>query len=267
MAVSLGIDGDISVSSGTQLEHLFDTGGVGGYQFTLTTDAPAFGGTAFAATPPVSASQFVGIPSWSVSFQGRFPKAAPQTGYEGNVTHSTITPLHLKGWSLNMGYAVVNTTEMAASAPAWNTFAAGLLTWGGTFDAGVSDTTDVVLPSAIAAAAATLKLTEEGATDNEFTGNIIANQSALSVNVESSDTNRIPYNFAGSGDLTVVGSSNVLPAGAVARADAGTVVFTVGGSKTHTGSCFLSQLSITCNLGQPIAVSGQLQGTGALTLA
>lgn len=269
MAQIAGVNGGISVAAGTQLKHLLNDsgGGIGPYQFTINTTSPEFDNTEFASSL-VTSSRAGGIPDWSVSVSGRFPHEAGQTGYEGLVTWGSGYALHVRAWTLTMNFATLETTAMASTAPTWKAWIPGLMTWNGTFDAGLDSSTAPTLPAAAAAGtSATFKLTEETTNDNTLAGAILPTAVSPSVVVNSSDPSRVQYTYAGDGALTVAGDSPILPTGTVALPDTTEIVCTAASGRTYTGDAFLSSLSINVPINGLIDVTATLQGTGALTPA
>ena len=269
MAQIAGIEGGISVAAGTQLKHLLnDAGkGIGPYQFTINTTSPEFDNTEFGGSL-VTASRAGGIPDWSVSVSGRFPHAAGQTGYEGLVTWASGYAQHVRAWTMTMNFSTLETTAMASTAPTWKAWIPGLMTWGGTFDAGLDDTNAPTLPaSAAAGTSATFKLTDESTNDNTLAGAIIPTQVSPSVVVNGSEPSRVQYSYAGDGALTVAGDTPILPTGTVATPDITEIVCTAASGRTYTGDAFLSSLSINVPLSGLIDVTATLRGTGALTTA
>lgn len=269
MAQVVGISGSIASASGTQVEHLLDTG-IGTYSASFVNNAPQFDNTEFSSSGVTAKSVAVGIYDWTLQVRGRFPKGGGQTGHEGFLAYdsSGAYALHQRAWTLNLNYDEVRTTAGAASPPSSHTYVAGAYGWSGSFQGGIDDTTVLSLASAaVTGEASTIKLTEEGATDNQFTGAIHRVGLSTEHLIQSSNPQSYTYNFAGTGPLTVVGSSNVLPSGAVPTADASAVTFTIASGQTLAGSVFLSQLSITWALDQLIDVQATLRGSGALTPA
>ena len=237
--------------------------------------------TAF-ASGLASMSYTPGLRSWDATVQARFPRSTPKIGNTGLVTLSSGYALWVQSWTLTINAAVRDITQFASSGPTWRTFRPGIIDWSASFEALVDRSTGVGNPAAAAAAAVTgtFKLTEEGATDNSLSGSGFVTQVGSTVTV--GDVNKARFNFRGTGNLsnTYATGMGLLSSGSSPYAivtptwDTNgddtpdvSVVMTAASGRTYTGNAFWRSITLTCEMGSPIDVSVQLQGSGALTVA
>lgn len=261
-------------SSGDDINHLLANTKQGNSS-RLRVQADEFDSTGFAASLN-SFSYAQGLRSWSLECNFRFGTTA-QTGYEGLVTFGSGYVLYTRDWSMELAAQVIPDVESySASGVAWKEFRPGLVSARGTYLARPDSATAVSLPTAAgaAAAAAVFKMTEEGATDNSLDCSIRTQE--LDVSGEIGRANEALYGYTVNGDVTVVGSTNFLPAGAIAipdwdaNADGAadvSLVWQTAASRTFTGMGFWSRLSVRVPVNGLIEVGATFQGTGAITPA
>lgn len=248
---------------------------VGPYTFTLDASAPAIDMTG-GNTSAISSHSFrSSLGEWSGSIRGRFKSGGPLLGNAGLVTFSSGTVYRVSSYTLTMEVPAHEITGQASSAVLWKEFRPGLIRWSGSWTGLLeSGTAAPVNPTAASAsaAAATFKLSEEGGTDNEFTGSIITTRRSNTVTL--GELNAVTYDFQGSGDLTIVGSTNILAAGALGTPDwdmdadgAGDVIVTFqnASGNEYAGAAFWRRISISVGVGELIDITTDVQGTGALT--
>jgi hypothetical protein len=271
-----GIDGVVTSwgSSGDDCYHLIATGTTP-RTITINTTADLMNITGQGDT---SRKHRTGLRSWTGSISALFPKTSRKIGAEGIVTYASGYVQHVDGWTLNLSWPALDITELG-SAPTWRSFRPGKIgTFTGSYTGRVDSATALALPTpwTSSSAAATFKLTEEGATDNQVTCNIIVTGVDYSVPVGEDGLQTYTVNFAIDGDLTIVGSSNFLPSGTVgtpawdANGD-GTpdreIVVTLATGRTFTSNAFISGLTVNVPAGDLITVEATVQGAGAVTVA
>jgi hypothetical protein len=211
-----------------------------------------------------------GLGTASGTITAMFPKASSKIGANGLVSWSGDnydTDGRISAWTLNLSAASKPATPLRAGGVLWDEAVPGLVSWSGTFEA-MLDTADAPgLPTlaGVTPQNITLKLTEEGATDNQFTGPALLTQVSPSVTVGELAT--ASYAFASAGDLTLAGTANVLPAGVLGIPDTGSLVLRAATDRTWSGDAFWTSIGITCTPGELIRVEVGWQGTGAWTEA
>jgi hypothetical protein len=262
-------------SSGDDCFHLLGTG-FQPYSAKLTVAKDAVEITPFVSGGVKARTNRAGLGSWSVDIEGRFPRTSPKLGNQGLITFAGGYVLFLQDFELNLDWGALEITQKNGTGVLWKAFRPGILQWGGTYEVQGDSATNFALPELAAGApsAATIKLTEEGGTDNNFTGSIQIE--SLGVDVAINQVNRGSYAYTGSGDLTVVGSSNILPSGVVEIPDWDSdsdgvpdrsLVFQAASGRTFTGPAFIRSIRVTVPTADYINVSVTAQGAGSLTLA
>lgn len=235
-----------------------------------------FDTTAYAAS--LAAATFSqGTKSWDLSFPAFFPASGRKAGSDGgNVTFASGYTTYVRSWNMTLEADVIEGTSYSGAAVTWKHFEPGIIRASGSYEciADKSAAVVAVTPTGTAAASATFKLTEEGGTDNELTCSI--QTTAREVVGEIGQHVIVRYDYQVSGAVTVVGSTNFLPAGAIAIPDwdvnaDGTSdvqgVFQIASGRTFTGNVFWRRIGLTVPISGPIELAVDLQGTDALTLA
>lgn len=220
-----------------------------------------------------------GMRSWTGTIESWFPRTSRKIGAEGLVTFASGYVVNCNEWTLRADFGALDITRFGQSDLTWREFRPRKIgTFTGTFAGYVDSGTALVMPIAYSAssAAATLKLTEEGATDNQFTANIVAQQLDLNADMNGDALQTYSYQFTVDGGLTSVGAANIVPAGAVDTPDWDnngdgtgdrTLVVTLSSGRTLTGAAFLRGWSVRCAFSEMIQVTYEVQGTGVLTPA
>lgn len=118
-------------------------------------------------------------------------------GTDGLVTFASGYATKITQWEVTAEAAILDATGMG---DAWDIKLGGRKTWSGTITAKWDSTiqTDASLGSA--AAAVTLRFSNEG-TDGEITGSIII--SNINYSVSQDDANNVSFSFAGTGAMAV----------------------------------------------------------------
>jgi hypothetical protein len=151
--------------------------------------------------------------------------------------------------------------------------------WSGTYTCKADDATAPSMPSTGAAAAATFKMVEDGATDPNFTGDITTPR--LVQRVRLGDFSELTYNFSGSGNLTQA-AGTTLPgltaaSGAITKptwnitaTDSkfdNTCVLTVATGRTYTFPAFWNRLNLSWKTDDVVRVTGTLRVADVPTVA
>lgn len=269
---SVGYQFDITAlgATGDDVKHLFDNTKVEG-SATLTINGAAL--EAGADSGGASLTLVGGLYDWTVVYDWLHP-ATPQIGHEMNITHASGYATHPRSFNINMNAAEYDITSGDGVGIVARSYLPGLWTHTGSYTCLIDGTTALTLPTAPGAAstAATFKMTEEGATDNEMTASLIVQQ--LGASLSRPNPNEVVYGFTVNGNITMVGATNFLPAGALGIPDwdnnsDGTADVTLTGqfasSRTFSGTCFGRSHIINVTTGEVIRGQTTLRGIGALT--
>lgn len=265
-----------SVTNGTDLDQVLETA-VKTREITYTIDGENVETTGDGET---AATFIAGLTGWGFNFSGLYPKSAPRFGNTGLVTFAAGYVQYVESWFIDFDFGEIEITSQATGGTTWREFRpAGYPTVTGGYTARAANATALSLPTGVgtAASAATFKITED-TTDPAFTGSIMTKQVGTTF---GNGKNLVlgTYSFTFSGAVTAVAGTTLpalLPAGTVDAADWGdgttgpatvAIVTQSFTSRTYTGYGFLSKLRVECNVGQPVAVTGTVKGSGALTLA
>ena len=262
-------------ASGDDCYHLLNTG-FQPYSAKLTVTKDPVEITPMVSGGVKARQTRAGLASWTVDIQGRFPRSSPKLGNQGLITFAGGYVLFLQDFELNLDWGALEITSKNGTGVLWKAYRPGLLQWGGTYEALGDSGTNFSLPEVATGSpsSVTIKLTEEGATDNQFTGSMQIE--SLGVDIAINQVNKGSYAYTGSGDLTVVGSSNILPAGVLSTpawdSDSDGVpdrslVFQAASGRTFTGPAFIKSVKVTVPTADFINVTLTAQGAGALTVA
>lgn len=273
--------GDITSwdGSGTLENHIIATG-CAPYQYTLTQTTGASDATAFSASGVIATSMSPGLRSWSGSFSGRYRKAAALTGTTAAVAAFTGSDTNaypaarVYGYTLSLTAPAYDVTELSTSGVTDAAYTPGLWSWSVTMQAFLDD--GAALPNTDAAdawtttpSALSLKLSEEGGTDNTIGGVGIITTYEYGHAIGNVATVNIV--FTGKGNMTGAGTTNIVPSGALVRPVADTLLLRMSNGASDlesSGEAFLTGLTLSVpGPGAQIDVSGTFQGTGALTNA
>jgi hypothetical protein len=273
--------GDItSWGSAGSLEYHLINAGISPYTYTLTQTTGTADSTEFNSSGVVATSMTAGLRSWAGSLAGRYRLGASMSGTTAAVvtftgSNSNAYTANIYGYSLSMTAPAYDSTALSTSGVIDSEYTPGLWSWSLTMQAWLDDAaalpnTDDATSLVSTAAAIDLKLSEEGATDNTIQGGGIISGYEWGHTIGSLATANIT--FTGSGVLTGVGAStNIIPAGAIVRPTAETLLVRMSNGTSDlesTGSAFLTSLNLNvAGPGALVDVSGTFQGTGALTNA
>lgn len=266
-----------SVTNSTDLDQVLEVA-VKGRETTLTIDGDVEEITGDGET---SAVHLAGLSSWSMAFNGVYPKTAPRLGNTGLVTFAAGYAQYVDQWTMDFDFGENDITSFAATGPTWRAFMPnGYPVISGTYVARTVNDTALSVPSVAnsTGSAAAFKLTEDS-TDPAFTGSIITQQLGTSWGMK--EQMRANYSYRFSGACTSVAGTTLpalLPAGVVDASDWGdgstypgpttvALVWQSTTSRTWSGYGFLRSLRVECMAGQAVRVSGVIRGIGALTPA
>lgn len=278
MAAVTGINA--KVTSWANHTSLVTTGsgstGTEAFNSTLNIVADGHDVTTYAASGASAMSNITGLKSWSGTITQYINPAA--IGSEGLVTYAAGYVVNAKSWTLTINVNTHDVTDFNSSGVTWRDFITGLYGWGGSYAANVDGTTAVSLPGGTSSDAdAEFKIKDHvsGTADHVLQGNIITTQTGLSLPV--SGLAEVTYNYTGNGaleiegdgddttifaDLDDGGTPNVFSVPA-----AGELVLQAASSRTYTGNAMVSSIQLTVNVGDPIQIVTNFQGTSTLTIA
>ena len=271
MAAVASTTGLVTSWAGTANGLLVGSGSSGPSEFTLNMQAPEEDVTAFVSGGLNSMSYIPNLISWDGAIKCFLNPA--KIGSSGLLTFSgmptSTSVVNCKSWEVTLNSTPQDVTAFASGGVTTRSFIPTIYNWQGTAQCYLDGTTALVAPGA-AAASATLKVAEDGATDPGFTGNAFATQFGAPVKVGS--TTLVNYSLRGTGDLTAtVGSSTYatwwFAAAAIPLPVAGSLVLQAVTSRTYTGSAFWKSLKISCMVDGVVTLDIGFQGTGALVIA
>jgi hypothetical protein len=228
-----------------------------------------------------------GLRSWRATIDCLYPKAAPTIGVNGLVTWSdTLYSYGIRSWTLDITTPVYDISNFSQSDKTWKLFRpSAKVEASGTFEAMADSATAAGLPHAYSASfpTLTLKLTEDGATDPNFAMSAFANQLGIAAPIGASALTMYRYGFRSKSAITATSGSGgllaIFAAGAIGTPSWDTTNDGVpdvtlagkfdnsGGSRTFSGTCFWSGVSISCTVEGLITARVSLQGAGPLTVA
>lgn len=263
MAAVMGYTGLVTSWAGTANTRLISGGsGASPATFTLTPSADAFDSTVMAASL-LATSNLKGLRSWSAAIEAICP--VPKIGSGASITFSPGYVANCTTFDISFSADSGDSTIMGASATTagWKQNMPGLISWEGSYEVLVDDTTALAMPAG-SSEPATMTLTL--ATGLSFAGSVFTTGGAITVNPRQRSTAK--YAFKGSGNVTVTGTSLPFAAGSsIALPAVGSIVLQAYTSRTFTGDCFWNQIKMSCPVGNQITTSINAIGTGVLTPA
>jgi hypothetical protein len=223
----------------------------------------------------------------SAAFSGIWPRTTTPLGISSNVTYASGYVQYINAWSIDIAWPEIDITYFAGGATgptdpstSWRRWMpGGIGMWSGTYTCKADDATAPSMPSTGAAAAATFKMVEDGATDPNFTGDITTPR--LVQRVRLGDFSELTYNFSGSGNLTQA-AGTTLPgltaaSGAITKptwnitaTDSkpdNTCVLTVATGRTYTFPAFWNRLNLSWKTDDVVRVTGTLRVADVPTVA
>lgn len=226
--------------------------------------------------------RIVGLAAGTFDFTGFYPKSAPRLGNSGLVSYSSGGYAEVvTKWSISVDFGEHDITSQTGSVVYAKTFMpSGIFAWNGSY------TAHAVSGNAIGAqsvagdtiATGTFKITEDS-TDPALSGPIVV--TGVSQMIRKADLQVCDYTFQGAGALTETKGSTLpglrrTTTGAWGTPDWDTdadgapdvsVVLTTFTGRTITANAFLKSLTIECQMGQPVKVSGTCRYSGAVSRA
>lgn len=225
----------------------------------------------------------VGLAAGTFDFTGFYPKSAPRIGNSGFVSYSSGGYAEIvTKWSITVDFGEHDITAMTGAAVSAKVFMpSGIFSWSGSYTAHAVSGNAIVGPSSVNAAIATgtFKITEDGAADPALSGPVVV--TGVNQMIRKADLQACEYTFQGAGALTeTVGST--LPG--LRKTTTGTwgtpdwdtdadgvpdvsVVLTTFTGRTITAAAFLKSITIECQMGQPVKVSGTCRYSGTVSRA
>lgn len=276
-APTFGHQGSIVSWSGTQNTQLI--GVIPSHTANLTMDGGTGDRTGYAASLS-SRLHGPGLKSWGGSFTGRMISTSlPQIGaYAGNIAFggSDMYNSHIQSYSITIkaDEHQFNDYNASATTGGWASFAPGLLSLSGTYEALIDATAPLedMFTQATSLPTGTFTLTS----GNTIACSVIPTQ--LSAAVQIGQFNKVTYGFQSSGAMTVAtgDDKNIFDAGTLAApewdndsdgvADRTLTMAAVTGSRTYAGAAFWTSININHNPAAYTEVSVTFRGSGALTI-
>jgi len=265
-----------SVTASTDLKYLTDILKIS--EMTFNVDSDEFDVSELSGSG-AAAEYITGLRSATMDFAGLWPKSAPRIGNVGLVTISGYTNF-VTDYRIDVDFGEQEITAFAATAPTVKAYMpSGLFSWGGSFNAHAIDDDPITLThdAASSGTAATFILSNEATNDSKLSGNVLVTRMGHAI--RKADKQVLAYSFRGNGALTETAGDTYDPLRLAPGVSAGTatawgapsfsyaadtpsIVFNsyVGGeTRAYTATGFLKSVSIECNVGQPIRVSGQIR--------
>lgn len=271
-----------SISGTSDLEQLLLTA-LKVNEITINEDSEDFDVTELdASTDTFGMERIQGLSSGTFDFVGHYPKTNPRIGNGGLVTYASGYAEFVNAWTLRAEFGEIDITSFDGSTipTARSYMPNGVFDWSGTYSAVAVSGTAAGQPSAPSAApaSATFKIAEDG-TDPALVGTILTK--SVRQGIRKADKIGLEYAWVGSGKLQEVKGTSLpgLRVGATAYWDIPdwdedgdgvadvSVVINTSASRTITAKAFLRSLEISCEVGQPIRVSGTVRYCGSIARA
>lgn len=268
MAAVASTTGLVTSWTGTANSLLIGSGSSVQPEFTLNMNAPAEDVTAFLSGGVSYRKKLANIISWDATIKAYL--AVPRIGTTGLLTFTgmptSTTVVNAKSWEVNITNTPADTTAFASGGVTYRTFIPTINAWSASAVCYLDDTTSLVAPGA-AAATATFKLFEDGATDATLTGDGFATQFGAPVKV--GELTSVSYSIEGNGNLAATSGSTAwwLANATIALPVAGTLTLQSTTGKTYAGSAFYKSLKFACMVDGVITLDIGVQGSGTLTIA
>lgn len=222
-----------------------------------------------------------GLRDGTVDFSGIWPRTSPLGAMSALVTFGSGYVQYVNAFNIDITWPEIDITSFTGTASTgWRTWMpGGTGMWSGSWTCKADNATPPVMPSVGAAASATFKFYEDGATDPAITGSI--GTPKLTQKVKVGDYSELGYSFSGSGDLTQA-PGTALPGILYSTSTAvtkptwdlnsdgtpdNTCILTVATARTHTFPAFWTKLSLSWKPDDVVRVSGTLRVAGAITTA
>lgn len=244
---------------------------------SLSIDAGSNDTTAYGAAL-TSTSSITGLRGSTAQFTGRWEPANNSNSIAITYTNGYIA--NLRRLTMNISYAVQESTVSDGSGVVARAYLPGLYTVSGQYECFVDDTTAIVLPGSTSQGSATFKFIENASDDHTAAGTIRSTVANVDMTVGNIPVITYDYEFVSAvtfagetdGATTTYHSSPFKywidsAAGVLGTSATGTLVLTAATGRTYTASAFPSAISIDAVVGQPIAINVTAQISGNVTVA
>lgn len=230
--------------------------------YTLTMSGDEFDSTIMASSL-LATSKLKGFRSWTVAMESLRP--TPITGHEASITYSSGYVAGVQTYDISFTAQAFDSTSMGGSGTStrWKQFLPGIWSVAGSYTALVDDTTSI---TEVGNASDPSTITLTVSTGLSFAVSAFTTGGTVSVNPQGLAT--VQYNFVGSGNVTVTGSTLPFASGSsIAIPVASSLVLTAASGKTYTGSAFPTSVRMQAPVSGQVTTSVMAQGSGALTIA
>lgn len=219
-----------------------------------------------------------GLRDGTVDFSGIWPRTSPSSAMSALVTFGSGYVQYVNAFNIDITWPEIDITSFTGTASTgYRTYMpGGTGMWSGSWTCKADNATALTMPSVGAAAAATFKFYEDGATDPSLSGNI--GTPKMTQKVKVGDYSEVTYSFSGSGDLTQAAGSTLpgltAASGAITKptwdinsdgTPDNTAVLTVATGRTYTFPAFWTKLSLSWKPDDVVRVTGTLRVAGAIT--
>jgi len=204
------------------------------------------------------AQGFNGLREWSGTIRGM--NATPVPGHVGLVAVTNGYAVNCYSWMLSLRGKELDVTAFQPSGD-WKAYSPGIVDWGGEYAAWVDSATAIVMPNLYGTPVIPTFTLISG---NTLSGNAHITNVRIGVQVE--DRQLVTFSYQGTGNLTSVGSTNVIPADTtLAPFGASQLEMQVATSRTLIGDAFPTSVMVRCVTGQRTETEIGFRGTGVLT--
>lgn len=229
-----------------------------------------------------TAAHLPALGQWTATIRAR-GFATPRLSNVGLVSFSSGGyALHCRSFELVIETVAVHdiTAFNGASPPQWRSFRPDIVRWSGSFVCAADSATAAVAPhlatatgTATSLPTITLKYGEDTA-DDQLSGTVLIRQLGGSQRVGS--LTEYTYSFVGTGALTPAGTNSIFGSSAFgvppwsemgATTNTLLTVEQLAGGPRWSGDAFYRRIRLACEVGSPVELDIDVQGTGAWTPA
>jgi len=221
-----------------------------------------------------------GLRDGTVDFSGIWPRTSPSSAMSALVTFGSGYVQYVNAFNIDITWPEIDITSFTGTASTgyrtWMPGGTGM--WSGSWTCKADNATALTMPSVGAAAAATFKFYEDGATDPSLSGSI--GTPKMTQKVKVGDYSEVTYSYSGSGDLTQAAGTSLpgltAASGAITKptwdinsdgTPDNTTVLTVATGRTYTFPSFWTKLSLSWKPDDVVRVTGTLRVAGSITAA
>jgi hypothetical protein len=221
-----------------------------------------------------------GLRDGTVDFSGIWPRTSPSSAMSALVTFGSGYVQYVNAFNIDITWPEIDITSFTGTASTgyrtWMPGGTGM--WSGSWTCKADNATALTMPSVGAAAAATFKFYEDGATDPSLSGSI--GTPKMTQKVKVGDYSEVTYSYSGSGDLTQAAGTSLpgltAASGAITKPTwdinndgnpDNTTVLTVATGRTYTFPAFWTKLSLSWKPDDVVRVTGTLRVAGSITAA